>query len=71
MGDGADGIRCPRGNAGELGEALIRSGGDAARRARLGASGRERVRRDYGMESMVSRTESAYLEVIESGKVPV
>src|SRR5690606_27595254 len=50
---GENGRLVPPGDAAALADAIVELGRDAALRERMGAAGRERMRRDFSIESMV------------------
>lgn len=62
--DGETGLLVASGDVGALAAALGRLLGDAGLRARLGAAGRERARREFGLERMAEETLGFYEEVV-------
>lgn len=61
--DGETGMLIPPRDAGALADGLIRLGGDAALRARLGHAGTARVREHFTLETMVERYDGLLREV--------
>ena len=65
--EGVTGHVVPAGDTDALAEALVRLSHDAAARIRLGRAGRERVRKDFSLDTMVA----SYRRVcLEGGTVP-
>jgi len=54
------GLLCPPGKAAPLAEAIVRLADDAPLRARLGAAGRQRVRRHFTIERFIARHADLY-----------
>jgi glycosyltransferase involved in cell wall biosynthesis len=63
--DGATGLIVPPRDVPALGAALAKVRDDAALRARLGAAGRERARRDFGIDRMLDAMEAVFRTVLE------
>jgi len=63
--DGREALLVPPGQPEALAEAIVRLLGDAALGRLLAKNARERVRREFAVERMVSETESLYLRLIE------
>ncbi len=61
--DEADGLLVRCGDVGGLATALLRLGGDAELRRRLGEAGRERTRTEFHWEDKLAVVEKAYREV--------
>ena len=64
--DGEDGLLAEPGAIGELSSALARLAQDPGLRERMGAAGRERVMRRYGVERLVEETDLLYLSLLEA-----
>ncbi len=63
--DGSTGLIVPPRDAPALGAALARLRDDPALRARLGAAGRARAVRDFGLDRMLDRMEAVFRAVAE------
>jgi glycosyltransferase involved in cell wall biosynthesis len=61
--DGETGLLCPPEDVDALGAALRRLAADPALRAKMGAAGRERAARDFGVERLVRSYETLYSEL--------
>jgi glycosyltransferase involved in cell wall biosynthesis len=55
--DGVEGLLVPPRDAAALARAMISLGGDPELRRRMGSAGRQRARRDFGLETMLDRHE--------------
>ncbi len=58
--DGTSGILLPPGDARALADALLALRAGPARRGRLGAAAEARVRREFTLEQMITRTDELY-----------
>ena len=59
-----NGLSVPAGDAGALGQAVLRLSSDPALRERLGKAARERVLRDHAWERIAERTRAIYEQVL-------
>ncbi|MCU7906632.1 MAG: glycosyltransferase family 4 protein [Candidatus Thiodiazotropha sp. (ex Epidulcina cf. delphinae)] len=66
--DGVNGRLIPAGNAEALGDALRQLLADEPLRRRMGASGREKMRRHFSVERMVEGNLGVYRELLSRGK---
>ena len=62
--DGVDGILVQSGNPEQLAIAMLELLDDAERRRVMGEMGRARIRDDFSVEAMVTRTEALYLDLL-------
>lgn len=68
--DGSTGLLVPASDAQALAAAIAHLADDPALRARLGASGRARVRESFGLARMIDATLDVYREVLSGSAAP-